>query len=139
MQAAVDFLPETASEEAGLAAVQDDRYHYRFTIGMENGTRILKLVSCKNHADTILAKCDLPREERIYLTIAATEEGYHFYYGCDDQTFLPLYENADPTLLSSLVNEGFTGTYLGMYASSNHQSSGNHADFDWVLYEGCRG
>lgn len=139
MQAAIDFIPETSAEEAGLAAVQDDRYHYRFTIGQENATRVLKLISCKNHTDTVLAKCDLPADGRLYLTIAATGEGYHFYYGTDDQTFLPLYECADPTLLSSLVNEGFTGTYLGMYASSNHQASGNHADFDWVLYESCRG
>lgn len=43
---------------------------------------------------------------------------------------------AVPTLLSSLVNEGFTGTYIGMYASSNHTASKNHADYDWVVYEG---
>ena len=38
----------------------------------------------------------------------------------------------DPTLLSSLVNEGFTGAYIGMYATSNHSPVKNHADFDWV-------
>lgn len=33
------------------------------------------------------------------------------------------------------MNEGFTGTYIGMYATSNHNASSNYADFDWVLYE----
>ncbi len=50
-----------------------------------------------------------------------------------------LVTGADPVLLSSVTNAGFTGTYLGMYASSNGQASENHADFDWFLYEGSTG
>lgn len=28
----MDFTPETDYEEAGLALIQDDRYHYTFTV-----------------------------------------------------------------------------------------------------------
>ena len=42
----------------------------------------------------------------------------------------------DASLLSSVVNEGFTGAYIGMYTSSNHTESFNHADFDWFNYQG---
>ena len=86
----------------------------------------------------LLKEAPLPASGRIYLTVTASREGYHFYYGMTDQEFLPFFTNADPTLLSSLTNEGFTGTYLGMYASSNHQDSNNYADFDWFLYEPLR-
>lgn len=72
---------------------------------------------------------------RIYLTVAGDENGYHIYYGNEDQEKIPVFSCADPTLLSTLTNEGFTGTYLGMYATSNHLISENHVDFDWVVYE----
>ena len=70
------------------------------------------------------------------LPFTASEEGYDFYYGMDDQELIPVFTGADPTILSSLVSEGFTGAYLGMYASSNKTASDNYADFDWFLYEG---
>lgn len=65
----------------------------------------------------------------------AGQGGYHFYYGFDDQEMLPVYENAEPEVLSSVTNEGFTGAYLGMYATSNQKPCSSYADFDWFLYE----
>ena len=103
--------------------------------GLKNGSRVLTLTEVKNHVRTVLAETPLEKDGRIYLTVAATPEGYHFYYGYSDQEFRLLCKNVDPTLLSSLVNEGFTGAYIGMYATSNHSPVKNHADFDWVLYE----
>lgn len=135
MQFAMDFQPTNPCEEAGAALVQDDRYHYTFTVGLKNGSRVLTLTEVKNHVRTVLAETPLEKDGRIYLTVAATPEGYHFYYGYSDQEFRLLCKNVDPTLLSSLVNEGFTGAYIGMYATSNHSPVKNHADFDWVLYE----
>ena len=135
MQFAMDFRPKEEYEEAGVALVQDDRYHYTFTVRQKDGARVLTLTEVKNHARTVLAETPLEQDGRIYLTVTATAEGYHFYYGFRDQEFRLLCKDADPTLLSSLVNEGFTGTYIGMYATSNHNASSNYADFDWVLYE----
>lgn len=91
---------------------------------------------CRNHVITLLAETKLNCNGRIYLTVAANKQGYHFYYGYDDQTMIPVYLHGNPEILSSITNEGFTGTYLGMYATSNGQTSDNFADFDWVIYEG---
>lgn len=135
LQTAMDFIPQTDTEEAGLALIQDDRYHYRYTVTLIDGHRMIQLTECRNSKETILEEIEVQNNGRIYLTVAANEEGYHFYYGYDDQTMEPLRLRVDPTLLSSLVNEGFTGTYMGMYASSNHARSSNHADYDWVIYE----
>lgn len=135
MKAAMDFAPFAECEEAGLALVQDDRYHYTFTLSRQKDTLILKVTSVNNHRRTILAETKLDAIKRIYLTVTGDYMGYHFYYGCDEQEMTPVFLNADPTLLSSLTNEGFTGTYIGMYATSNHCSSKNYADFDWVIYE----
>lgn len=135
MQTALDFLPFAENEEAGLALIQDDRYHYTFTITTQCNEQIIQVTAVKNQKQTTLAKVSLNFHGRIYLTIAADETGYHFYYGTNDQIMLPVYEEADLTLLSSLTNEGFTGTYLGMYATANGLSTSNYADYDWILYE----
>ena len=132
----MDFVPANEHEEAGLALIQDDRFHYRFTVSLENGARTLTVSVCQKHEYTVLGKAILPAHGRIYLSVTASEEGYDFYYGMDDQELIPVFTGADPTILSSLVNEGFTGAYLGMYASSNKTASDNYADFDWFLYEG---
>ncbi len=39
----------------------------------------------------------------------------------------------DGSLLSTLVADGYVGTYLGMYASGSDLD--NFADFDWFRYE----
>ena len=78
-----------------------------------------------NHDVTILAETMLDFSGRVYLTVSADETGYHFYYGSNEQMKVPLYLKADPTLLSSVTNSGFTGTYLGMYGTSNkHKTEG---------------
>ncbi len=138
IQTAMDFQPADSCEEAGLALIQDDRFHYTFTVTQGEGSRRLLLRAVQKRQITILAEVSLPASGRIYLTAAATALGYHFYYGLTDREFITVYENADPTLLSSVTNEGFTGTYLGMYATSNHESRDNYADFDWFLYEPSR-
>lgn len=136
IQAAMDFAPTTAQEEAGLALVQDDRFHYTFTVTKQGGARQICLRAVRRGQVCPLAAAELPAAGRVYLTVCATAEGYHFYYGMGEQSFVLLYQNADPTLLSSVTNEGFTGAYLGLYATANHTQSGNYADFDWVVYEG---
>jgi alpha-N-arabinofuranosidase len=47
---------------------------------------------------------------------------------------LPLLATGLARYLGSEVASGFTGVYLGMYATSNSQGQGTPADFDWFDY-----
>lgn len=47
-------------------------------------------------------------------------------------------EKLPARLLSSNVNGGFTGAYVGMYASGTGHVCTGHADFDWFMYKGGR-
>jgi alpha-N-arabinofuranosidase len=42
--------------------------------------------------------------------------------------------NVDGRTLSRSNAGGFTGTYIGLYTSSNGTTSNNYADFDWFTY-----
>ena len=84
----------------------------------------------------MLAETEIKDVKRLYLSVQGNTTDYDFYYGYTDQEMLPLVRELDASLLSSVVNNGFTGTYIGMYTSSNHQPSTNYADFDWFNYQG---
>ena len=99
--AAMDFQPGREGEEAGIAALQDDR-----------------------------------RADRLYLAVQGERDFYRFYYGFQERERRPIGGQMPGALLSSNTNEGFTGTYLGMYASSNGMETENYADFDWFQYWG---
>lgn len=47
-----------------------------------------------------------------------------------------LAQQVDLLPYSTLEANRFTGTFLGMYATSSGQPSDNFADFDWFSYQG---
>lgn len=142
------FTAQAENETAGLVVLQSSNHQFRFERSMENGKQIIRLiqVTCEmkgrpwmpgfesKTTQKELAKAEVESGE-IYLKITAQEQAHSFYYGSSENDLKPLYENADGRLINP---EGFgmVGTMLGMYASSNGQTSENSAAFDWFEYEG---
>lgn len=135
----MDFAPENEKEECGLALVQDDRYHYLFLCGgTEKGTRdgrMLRLYRCEGNGRQLVEEREI-ESGRIYLTVFCTGETYRFYYGLREDQMESFGEEQEASLLSSDVNEGFTGAYLGMYGTSNGAATEGYGDFDWFVYQG---
>lgn len=131
----MEFEPKN-QEEAGIALVQDDRYHYTFTLLNVLGKKKLELRMTKNKKLSVIARAYINEYAgELYFKVLGSEAGYSFYYSIDGKTYNVIYENADLKVLSSIANEGFTGTYIGMYATSNHFDSENRAYFDFANYE----
>ena len=133
---AMEFVPAAENEEAGIAIIQDDRFNYIMVLRRKAEQNYLQLYKTENGTRTLITETEVRDAKRIYLALQGNVIDYSFYYGYDDQEMIPLAEGLDASLLSSVVNEGFTGAYLGMYTSSNHQPSTNHADYDWFNYQG---
>ena len=72
---------------------------------------------------------------RVYLHIEGSLGKYSFYYGYSEREMIPLAVSQDGSILSTLVADGYIGTYLGMYASAGGKVSQNYVDFDWFRYE----
>jgi alpha-N-arabinofuranosidase len=70
----------------------------------------------------------------VQLKISGTERYYTFSFSVDGKTFSKIGE-ADTRYLSSVTAGGFTGVYIGLYATGNGQKSRSPADFDWFTYE----
>ncbi len=65
------------------------------------------------------------------LTLAIMQEGQEltFWYALEDGRFEQLGLAADARFLSTEAAGGFVGNTVGMYTSSNHTASENHAEF----------
>lgn len=131
----MDFTPEADHEEAGLVLLSDNRFNYSLVVGQTSGSRVLRLYQTENSRYELLKEVILENKNEISLTVKGHDTAYDFYYAYSDAQENLFMGNLKASLLSSTVNEGFTGTYIGMYASSNKKETTSYADFDWFKYE----
>lgn len=130
----MEFTPASENESAGLVILQDDRYNYIFVKTKKAGREILQLWETRNGSMTLIKELPLGPSDKLYLAVQGNRSTYSFYYGSAEHDMHLFMDQIDGTLLSSTVNEGFTGVYMGMYAASGKVPSDNYADFDWFHY-----
>lgn len=131
-QTEFEFVPRAQNECAGIALTQSPDFHYLLVVTLDDEP-VLQLIKRAAGVDEILARAPVSIP-RIRLKVEAREQSYSFYYADEAGNWQTLHEGADGRILSTPIAGGFLGAYLGMYASSNGQPSGNQADFDWFEY-----
>ncbi|MDR1645812.1 MAG: glycoside hydrolase family 43 protein [Tannerellaceae bacterium] len=131
--AKVGFTPVAEGEEAGLVVRANGKNHYDLLITRQEGKRVVMFRKVVREKVVHTAYTDIPDGDLI-LRISATDREYKFW-------IQP--EGARPELLGTastrdVSNErvyGFTGVYIGMYASGNGKANTHPADFDWFDFE----
>ncbi|MBN1761164.1 MAG: glycoside hydrolase family 43 protein [Chitinispirillaceae bacterium] len=125
----VSFTPTASNEEAGLVVRGNDSNHYDLTITMHEEKRsvVFKRVLKGAAVETTYKEA---ADGDIMLRIDATELQYRFSIQAQGQTAEQI-GTASTRDLSTEVIGGFTGVFIGMYASGNGAANGNPADFDW--------
>jgi alpha-N-arabinofuranosidase len=111
----------------------NERHHYDLFIQKEGNDRYVVLRYRLGSLNHIEKKAKLPSGP-VQLRIKAEQLLYTFAYlpaGVSD--FIPL-GSMETRYLSSEVAGGFTGVYLGMFASGNGKVSASPALFDWFEY-----
>lgn len=132
---AMEFHPKGRNECAGLVLLQNDSYHFRLTL-TRDPEPCVQLVERRAGVEKLIAHAAL-NAERVYLKVEAAGQRYSFYAADQVESWIELAHDMDGRILSTPVAGGFTGAYLGMYASSNGTESDNYADFDWFEYQGA--
>jgi alpha-N-arabinofuranosidase len=134
ISARLEFEPKGKNEEAGLVIRSTDENHLDFVVTKANGKKaaVLRRV-VKGMAET-LQGVELP-EGGLTLRIQASLGQYAFFIQADGQEEIPL-GTSPAESLSTEAAGGFTGVYIGMYASGNGTSCRAPADFDWFEYQG---
>ncbi|WP_042392021.1 glycoside hydrolase family 43 protein [Streptacidiphilus carbonis] len=126
----VHFTPAAPGEAAGLVLLQDEDHQLRLLLGADAGLRpTLTLTERRAGQETLLASAPAPGGSPLRLTVRA--EGLRLHFGYQNVVFA----EADATVLSTRTAGGFTGAYIGLYATSHGvPGSANHADFPWFRY-----
>jgi alpha-N-arabinofuranosidase len=130
----IDFTAKATNEEAGLVVRGDDVNHFDFLITMLGGKRVLMLRKYLQDKTTSLNYKELPDTDNVILRISATDLQYKFWVQEEGKT-AELIGTSSTIDLSTEKIGGFTGTYIGMYASGNGSANTHPADFDWFDYE----
>ncbi len=131
----MDFMPQNEHESAGVVLLQNSDFQFRCEVKQVDGQRVVQLIRREAGEESLRGQLPVSAD-RLYLKVTASGQDYSFYIAEQAEQWLPLAENEDGRILSTPVAGGFVGAYIGMYASSNGQSSDNHADFDWFEYIG---
>lgn len=131
--AKISFVPAANNEEAGLVVRADDANHYDFLITMRDGKRVVMLRKYLKDKEFNTVFKEIPDGDLI-LRISATDLEYQFWMQRKGKKAV-LVGTANTKDLSTEVVGGFTGTFIGMYASGNGDKNTHPADFDWFDFE----
>jgi alpha-N-arabinofuranosidase len=133
--ASMQFKPDAEAAEAGISLfLQDDNYIH-FTLMQEGGKNILKLVvnERKKEAQVVREAALEVYKGTLTFKVTSRNNRYYYYYSLDQGTSFRLFAE---TAANLILCNGYTGAYVGVYASSNGAPSTAYADFDWIHYKG---
>jgi xylan 1,4-beta-xylosidase len=133
VQTLMDFSTQSDGDEAGLTAFMNDKHHAEIALVQEQGERQLIVRNRIGSLSAVMASHPAPSGP-IELHITATPTHYTFSWSLPGGQHEVLAQS-EARYLAPEVAGGFTGVYLGLYATGNHQTSDAYADFDWFTYQ----
>ena len=128
------FEPANKNESAGLVVMMNNNFHFRVEKILENDITYIQLTRRHAGKEDLIGKSSVLKDEEIVIGVKAIGQNYSFYYVQNNKTVF-LTQNIDGRTLSRVNTGGFTGTYIGLYSSSNGFTSKNKAYFDWLNYQ----
>ena len=126
------FDPATDNEEAGLTAYMNDRHHYEIAVTQREGQNVVIVRQHIGMLSAVVAEAPLSSDV-VILAVDIDEDEYRFSYGADGEE-LQYLATGEMRYLSTEIAGGFTGVYLGLYATGNGQPSTTPARFDYFDY-----
>ena len=133
------FEPTQDGVEAGINLFQKDNNYLSFMVLRTDGGHVLRSVLSVPEEDAKITREVSELGEtaldgyagEIILEVAADRDEYRLRYSLDDgRTFADFLT----TGANHLLSRGYTGAYLGLYATANGNPSSDYADYDWVDY-----
>ncbi|RPI42116.1 MAG: hypothetical protein EHM46_05575, partial [Bacteroidetes bacterium] len=125
-EASMSYRPGSEQDLAGIVCLQNETSNYVFGITRSGPEYILLLE--KNYStdrrrqeviSEIIASAKIDIEKPVILRVEANGDAYEFSYSAGGADFTNLGGTVSGDILSTNVAGGFTGTLLGLYATSS--------------------
>jgi xylan 1,4-beta-xylosidase len=127
----VEFDPAAGNEEAGMILLNNG-VHFDLLIKQSKGRRVLvsrlRFGSVIHESEETMLK-----PGSVKLVIKGERSSYSFLYSQANEPAKEIIK-VDSKYLSSETVGGFTGVYVGLYATGNGKASTTGADYGWFEY-----
>lgn len=134
-QVRLEFAPKQDRTEGGIMLMQKDNNYISYSVTKEQGQHYLQVaVATPGNEREVLKKLKLEDYQgSIVLKVSSQFGRYEYRFALDDSTEdQVMHTTANDLILYS----GYTGAYLGLFSTTNDQSSSEYMDVDWVKYQG---
>lgn len=112
------FRPESEEQSAGLMVMKDETHQYLLNRCLVDDNDCVAIHKIGKDGSELLAKSPVTGDA-LNLKVVSDGIHYDFHFSTDDgKTWEPLLTGADAKYTSTAVAGGFTGTTVGLYASS---------------------
>jgi len=127
----MEFDPANENEEAGMVLLNNGT-HFDLVVRRSSGRRVLvarlQFGSVIHESDEVVLA-----PGPVNLRIQGVRSDFRFSYAQGNGDYKDIQEVSGRYLSSETIG-GFTGTYVGLYATGNGRPSVAHADYDWFEY-----
>ena len=138
----MEFTPKAENETAGMVITRDVSNQFKLVYTLKAGQQYLQLlrkdvvnINENEPQEKVIAEKQVNSKE-LYLKMEALEQLFTFSFSTDGKNWETLAKDQDGRFLNFGLGMGkFTGTFIGMYASSNGKSN-NFVLYDWFEYSG---
>jgi len=128
----MEFNPNKANEVAGMSLLNNSS-HFDLLVRQSNGKSVLvtRLMfgSVVHESQEVVLK-----PGPVKLAISCKRSVFTFSYAQGNEPFREI-QKVDSKFLSSETVGGFTGVFVGFYATGNGKVSTASADYDWFEYK----
>lgn len=112
------FTPKSENELAGLTCYQSERFNYVFGITKKDKDFYILLEKTEKGQSKIIASAKIDVKMPVQLQVTAKGDEYKFNFSVDGVNFTNLGGTVSGDILSTNVAGGFTGSLIGLYATS---------------------
>lgn len=133
--AKIDYQPQTSNEEAGLTLLMNSEHRYEIFISANtDGKRVVRTRYKIGNLSQVKNETTLP-EGDVEFIISGDTKNYYLGYKMEGEEKPKILFQPRIRYLSSEVAGGFTGVYLGFFATGNGVDSETPAYFDYFKYQ----
>lgn len=114
----LEYTPSSEKDLAGIVCLQSERFNYVFGITKKGKDFFLLLQRTEKGVSTIIASTKIDIKKPVSLQVKATGDNYEFNYSVNGVDFVNLGGTVSGDILSTQIAGGFTGTLIGLYATT---------------------
>lgn len=128
----MEFNPQKDNEVAGIILLNNGA-HFDLLVKQSKGKRVLV---CRLHFGNVVHNSEeIPlKSGAVKLIVKGERTSFSFGYAQGNDTFKEV-QKVPSKYLSSETAGGFTGLYVGLYATGNGKTCSASADYDWFEYQ----